>query len=119
MIGSGILKCPEMSKKRLHEARENKPMEYTTQDFFMYRDTAKAARMSNRLDNLFDELDRCTEPQCKASHRIRQENFLIKEADKILLDSNATRSAKAFAGIVYEVLNGFQQDIGGDNDEWE
>jgi hypothetical protein len=94
-------------------------MEYTTQDFFMYRDTAAAARMSNRLDNLFASLDRCTEPHCRASHRIRQENFLIKEADKILLDPNATRSAKAFAGIVYEVLSGFQEEIDDDNDEWE
>jgi hypothetical protein len=93
-------------------------MEYTTQDFFMYRDTAKAARMSNRLDNLFDELDRCNDSHCKASHRIRQENFLIKEADKILLDSNATRSAKAFAGIVYEIVSGFQEEISKDNDEW-
>jgi hypothetical protein len=94
-------------------------MEYTNQDFFMYRDTAKAARMSNRLDKLFASLDRCTEPHCRASHRIRQENFLIKEADKISLDPNATRSAKAFAGIVYEVLSGFQEEIDDDNDEWE
>ncbi len=101
------------------EAGKNKPMEYTTQDFFMYRDTAAAARMSNRLDDLFDELDRCTEPQCKASHRIRQENFLLGEADKILLDPTATRSAKAFAGIVYEVVSGFQQDTGNVNNEWE
>jgi hypothetical protein len=94
-------------------------MEYTTQDFFMYRDTATAARMSNRLDNLFDELDRCAEPQCKASHRIRQENFLIGEADKILRDPNATRSAKAFAGIVYEVVSGFQLEMSEANDERE
>jgi len=94
-------------------------MEYTTQDFFMYRDTAAAARMSNRLDNLFDELDRCTEPRCKAIHRIRQENFLLDEADKILLDPTATRSAKAFAGIVYEVVSGFQQEMGEDQHEWE
>jgi hypothetical protein len=107
-----------MSKKRLHEARENKPMEYTTQDFFMYRDTAKAARMSNRLDNLFDELDRCTDSHCKASQRVRQENFLLGEADKILLDTSATRSAKAFAGIVYEIVSGFQEEISKDNDEW-
>ncbi len=88
-------------------------------DFYTDTDTATAARISNRLDNLYDDLNRCADSHCKASHRIRQENFLIKEADKILLDSNATRSAKAFAGIVYEILNGFQQDIGGDNDEWE
>ena len=85
-------------------------MEYTTQDFFKYGETAKAARMSDRLDNLFDE-PRCTEPRCKAIHRIRQENFLLDEADKILLDPTATRSAKAFAGIVYEILNGFQQEM--------
>jgi hypothetical protein len=90
-----------------------------TKDFYTDSDTATAARISNRLDNLYDDLNRCADSHCKASHRIRQENFLIKEADKILLDSNATRSAKAFAGIVYEILNGFQQDIGGDNDEWE
>jgi hypothetical protein len=87
-------------------------MEYTTQDFFMYRDTAKAARMSNRLDNLYDDLNRCNDSCCsKDSHRIRQEKFLIKEADKILLDPNATRSAKAFAGIVYEILNGLQLEM--------
>ena len=94
-------------------------MEYTAQDFFKFGDTAKAARMSNRLDNLFGELDRCNDPHCKAIHRARQENFLIGEADKILLDPNATRSAKAFAGIVYEVLNGFQQDTADDNVGWE
>jgi hypothetical protein len=93
-------------------------MEYTTQDFFMYRDTAAAARMSNRLGNLFDELDRCNDSHCKASHRVRQEDFLLEEAGKILTDPNATRSAKAFAGIVYEVLSGFQEDVGEDQDEW-
>jgi hypothetical protein len=102
-------------------------MEYTTQDFFMYRDTAKAVRISNRLDNLYDELDRCADPHCKASHRVRQEDFLLEEAGKILTDPNATRSAKAFAGIVYEVLSGFQEDdvlnefqedVGEDQDEW-
>jgi hypothetical protein len=94
-------------------------MGFKTKDFYTDSDTATAARISNRLDNLYDDLNRCADPHCKASHRIRQENFLIGEADKILLDPTATRSAKAFAGIVYEILNGFQQDIGGDNDEWE
>jgi len=93
------------------EAGKNNTMEYTNQDFLMYRDTAAAARMSNRLDNLFDELDSCNDSHCKASHRIRQEDFLLEEAGKILTDPNATRSAKAFAGIVYEILNGFQQEM--------
>ncbi|MEJ7862147.1 MAG: hypothetical protein WKF90_11005 [Pyrinomonadaceae bacterium] len=87
-----------------------------TKDFYTDSDTATAARISNRLDNLYDDLNRCKDSHCKASHRIRQENFLIKEADKILLDSNATRSAKAFAAIVYEILTAFE-DIGKDNDE--
>jgi len=94
-------------------------MEYTTQDFFNYRDTAAAVRMSDRLDDLYDQLGRCSDPQCKAIHRVRQENFLIGEADKILRDPNATRTAKAFAGIVYEVVSGFQEGTGNDNDEWE
>ena len=90
-----------------------------TKDFYTDSDTATAARISNRLDNLYDDLNRCSDSHCKASHRIRQENFLIGEADKILLDPTATRSAKAFAGIVYEILNGFQQEMFDDNDEWE
>jgi hypothetical protein len=95
-------------------------MYFKTKDFLIDRDTATAARISNRLDNLYDDLNRCADSHCKASHRIRQENFLIKEADKVLLDPRATRSAKAFAGIVYEVLNGFQQeDEGEEQDEWE
>ncbi len=94
-------------------------MEFKTTDFFTDRDTATAARISNRLDNLYDDLNRCTDSCCQASHRVRQENFLIKEADKILLDPNTTRSEKAFAGIVYEILNGFQQEMGEEQDEWE
>ncbi|MEJ7860734.1 MAG: hypothetical protein WKF90_03750 [Pyrinomonadaceae bacterium] len=90
-----------------------------TKDFLIDRDTVTAARMSNRLDNFYDDLNRCKNSHCNQdNHRIRQENFLIKEADKILLDPNATRSEKAFAGIVYEIVRGFQEDIGGDNDEW-
>jgi hypothetical protein len=93
-------------------------MEFKTKDFFTDRDTAAAARISNRLDNLFDDLNRCEDSRCnQGSHRVRQENFLIKEADRILLDPNTTRSAKAFAGIVYEILSGFQEDIGEENDE--
>jgi hypothetical protein len=91
-----------------------------TKDFFTDSDTATAARISNRLDNLYDDLNRCNDSCCnQENHRIRQEKFLIKEADKILLDPNATRSAKAFAGIVHEILNGFQQEMGEDQDEWE
>ncbi len=103
-------------------------MEFKTKDFLIDRDTATAARMSNRLDNFYDDLNRCKDSHCNQdNHRIRQENFLIKEAGKILTDPNATRSAKAFAGIVYEVLSGFQEDevlnefqedVGEDQDEW-
>jgi hypothetical protein len=90
-----------------------------TKDFYTDSDMATAVRISNRLDNFYDDLNRCKDSHCsQASHRIRKEEFLIGEADKILLDPTATRSAKAFAGIVYEILNGFQEDIGGDNDEW-
>ncbi len=93
-------------------------MEFKTKDFFIDRDTATAARISNRLDNLYDDLNRCKGSCCsQAGRRIRQENFLIKEADKILLDPDTTRSAKAFAGIVYEIVSGFQEDKGKDNDE--
>jgi len=115
----GRVRAALPNKNASMEARENNTMEYTNQDFFKYGDTAKAARMSNRLDNLFDQLGRCSDPHCKASQRVRQENFLIGEADKILLDPNATRSAKAFAGIVREILDGFQQTKGEDQDEWE
>ena len=87
-------------------------MEFKIKDFLIDRDTATAARMSNRLDNLFDDLNRCKDSHCSQdNHRIRQENFLIKEADKILLDPNATRSEKAFAAIVYEIVSGFQQEM--------
>ncbi len=89
-----------------------KKMVFKTKDFFIDRDTATAARISNRLDNLYDDLNRCTDSCCsQASKRIHKENFLIKEADKILTDPLATRSAKAFAGIVYEILNGFQLEM--------
>jgi len=81
-----------------------------TKDFLIDQDTAVAARISNRLDNLYDDLNRCTDSHCHASHRIRQENFLLKEADRILLDPNTTRSEKSFAGIVYEIVSGFQED---------
>ncbi len=95
-------------------------MEFKTKDFLVDRDTATAARISNRLDNFYNDLNRCNDSCCsQASRRIRQENFLIKEADKILLDPNTTRSAKAFAGIVYEIVRGFQEDEGDDQDEWE
>jgi hypothetical protein len=91
-----------------------------TKDFYTDSDTATAVRISNRLDNLYDDLNRCKDSRCNHdNHRIRQENFLIGEAGKILLDPNATRSAKAFAGIVYEILNGFQQEMNEDQDEWE
>ncbi len=95
-------------------------MEFKTKDFLVDRDTATAARISNRLDNFYNDLNRCNDSCCsQASRRIRQENFLIKEADKILLDPNTTRSAKDFAGIVYEIVRGFQEDEGDDQDEWE
>ncbi len=95
-------------------------MEFKTKDFFVDRDTTTAARMSNRLDNFYDDLNRCKDSRCsKDNHRNRQENFLIKEADKILLDPNTTRSEKAFAAIVYEIVRGFQEDEGDDQDEWE
>jgi hypothetical protein len=90
-----------------------------TTNFLIDRDAATAARISNRLDNLYDDLNRCTDSCCsQASKRIRQENFLLAEAGKILTNADSTRSAKAFAGIVYEVLNGFQE-TGEDQDEWE
>ncbi len=90
---------------------KKKKMEFKTKDFLIDQDTATAARISNRLDNLYDDLNRCADSHCKASRRVRQENFLLGEADKILRDPNATRSAKAFAGIVYEILNGFQLEM--------
>jgi hypothetical protein len=100
-------------------------MVFKTKDFFIDRDTATAARISNRLDNLYDDLNRCTDSCCsQASKRIRSENFLIKEADRIFMDPSATRSEKAFAEIVYEIVSGFQADEwvknnGEDNAEWE
>ncbi len=76
-----------------------------TKDFLIDRDTATAARISSRLDNLYDDLNKCTDSCCsQASKRIRQENFLLAEAGKILTNADSTRSAKAFAGIVYEVI---------------
>ncbi len=95
-------------------------MYFKITNFLIDSDAATAARISNRLDNLYDDLNRCNDSCCsQASKRIRQENFLLAEAGKILTDADSTRSAKAFAGIVYEVLNGFQQEAGEDNDEWE
>ncbi len=94
-------------------------MYFKTTDFLVDRDTVTATRISNRLDNLYDDLNRCNDLHCQASNRIRQENFLIGEAGKVLVDPDATRSAKAFAGIVYEVLSGFQQETSDDKDEWE
>jgi hypothetical protein len=94
------------------------------QDFLVDRDTATATRISNRLDNLYDDLGRCSGSHCQDSKRIQQENFLIKEAGKILLGPDTTRSEKAFAGIVYEILSGFQADEwvknnDEDDSEWE
>jgi hypothetical protein len=91
-------------------------MNFKTTDFFTDSDTATAARISNRLENLYDDLSRCNNPRHRASRRVRQENFLIKEADRIFHEPNATRSAKAFAEIVYEILSGFQEEIDDDND---
>ncbi len=36
---------------------------------------------------------------------MREENFLIKEADKILTDPTSTRGEKAFAAIVYQIIS--------------
>ncbi len=95
-----------------------------TKDFLVDRDTATAARISSRLDNLYSDLNRCHDSCCQASKRTRSENFLLAEAGKILVDEDQARSAKAFAGIVYEIVSGFQADEwvknnGEDNDEWE
>jgi hypothetical protein len=107
-------------QKRLCGGKEKKKMYFKITNFLIDSDAATAARISNRLDNLYDDLNRCNDSCCsQASKRIRQENFLLAEAGKILTDADSTRSAKAFAGIVYEVLNGFQQEAGEDNDEWE
>lgn len=84
-------------------------MEFKSTDFLIDRDKATAARMSNRLDNLYDDLNRCRESHCShCNERIREENFLIKEADRILTDPAATRSEKAFAAIVYEIVSAWQ-----------
>ncbi|MCA1622732.1 MAG: hypothetical protein LC768_10680 [Acidobacteria bacterium] len=80
-------------------------MEFKTEDFTMDRDTATAKRISNRLDNLYDDLNRCRNPRCNHSNRIREEDFLLTEALKILQDETATRAEQAFAGIVYELVS--------------
>ncbi len=80
-------------------------MELKTEDFLIDRDTATAKRITNRFNNFLDDQDRCRDSSRGRSNRIREKTFLLDEADKILSDPASTRSAKAFAGIVYAFVS--------------
>jgi hypothetical protein len=87
-------------------------MNFKTKDFLIDRETAKVDRVRKRFDNFLDDLDRCKDSR---SNRMREENFLLNEAHKVLTDPTARRSEKAFAGIVYQIISewlidGLQED---------
>jgi hypothetical protein len=84
-------------------------MEFKTEEFLIDRDVLTAKRISNRFDNLLDDLERYGD-SCFDCTRKREEHFLLNEADKILEDKRASRAEKAFAGIVYQIVGEWQPD---------
>ncbi len=80
-------------------------MELKTEDFLRDRDTVAAKQISNRFDNLLDDEDRRWDSRFEDhSIPIREEEFLLNEAERILDDERATRVETAFALVVSAIV---------------
>ncbi len=84
-------------------------MKFKTEEFLIDRDVITAKRISNRFDNLLDDLERYGDSRFDCTRK-REEHFLLNEADKILEDERATRAEKTFARIVYQIVSEWQPD---------
>jgi hypothetical protein len=80
-------------------------MEFKTEAFLIDRDTATAKRISNRFENLLNDLDRRDKYRLVHSDQILEKIFLLGETYKVLDDPASTQREKAFAEIVYAIVS--------------
>ncbi len=80
-------------------------MNFKTEDFLRERDAVAGRRISNRYDNLLSDEDRrWNSSRVDHSVPIREEEFLLNEAERILDDERATGAEKSFAWVVAEIV---------------